>query len=523
MPMIVQQGAVNTTALTVPDLYVQIVPPQTLLLNGVPTNVLGVVGTASWGPVGQAVTVGSVADYVRAFGPIKARKYDAGTQVATAALQGANAFKIVRVTDGTEVKATATVLTTCLTVTAVYPGTFGNSITVATGPGSKSSTFKAVISAPGQQPEVYDNIAGTGNDVWVNMAAAINTGNGVLRGPSQLVTATAGIGTTAVATATYTLTTGTDGGTVDDSDLLGVDTVPRTGLYALRSQNCSVILLADADGGNNGASNNWTTQAAFGLAEGAYMICTGPAGDSIANAKSQKASSGVDTYAVKLMLGDWVYWQDDYNGVTRLVSPQGFVAGRLANLSPEQSSLNKPLYGIIGTQKSGLSAQQVTTYSYAELQDIIGAGLDVIANPAPGGNYYAVRAGHNSSSNPAVYGDNYTRLTNYIASTLAAGMGVYIGELISLDLFRRIKGTLTTYLSNMVGQNMVPRLSDGSLPFAVICDPSNNPDSRTGLGYVQADVQIRYGAINERFIVNLEGGQTVTVNRQTLPSGQVGA
>jgi hypothetical protein len=28
-------------------------------------------------------------------------------------------------------------------------------------------------------------------------------------------------------------------------------------------------------------------------------------------------------------------------------------------------------------------------------------------------------------------------------------------------------------------------------------------------------------AINEKFIINLEGGQTVTVTRQTLPSGQV--
>ena len=46
---IVQQGSINTTALVVPDLYVQIVPPQNLVLNGVPTNVVGVVGTASLG------------------------------------------------------------------------------------------------------------------------------------------------------------------------------------------------------------------------------------------------------------------------------------------------------------------------------------------------------------------------------------------------------------------------------------------------------------------------------------------
>ena len=65
---IVQQGSINTTALVVPDLYVQIVPPQNLILNGVPTDVLGVVGTASWGPVGQPVVVATMADYAQSLG-----------------------------------------------------------------------------------------------------------------------------------------------------------------------------------------------------------------------------------------------------------------------------------------------------------------------------------------------------------------------------------------------------------------------------------------------------------------------
>src|ERR1700761_3703370 len=86
---IVQQGSINTTALIVPDLYVQIVPPQNLVLNGVPTNVLGVVGTASWGPVGHPVIVGTMADYAQQFGSIVPRAYDMGTQVATAVQQGA--------------------------------------------------------------------------------------------------------------------------------------------------------------------------------------------------------------------------------------------------------------------------------------------------------------------------------------------------------------------------------------------------------------------------------------------------
>jgi hypothetical protein len=96
-----------------------------------------------------------------------------------------------------------------------------------------------------------------------------------------------------------------------------------------------------------------------------------------------KSGAGLDSYASKLMHGDWVWWNDQVNSLIRLVSPQGFAAGRLANLSPEQSSLNKQLYGVVGTQKSGVvgSAQQ-QAYSAADLQTLIQAGLDVIANPA---------------------------------------------------------------------------------------------------------------------------------------------
>ncbi len=72
----------------------------------------------------------------------------------------------------------------------------------------------------------------------------------------------------------------------------------------------------------------------------------------------------------------------------------------------------------------------------------------------------------------------------------------------------------------MYGQGMLGS-TDGTVPFTVICDNSNNPTSRTSLGYVQSDAQIQYQAINERFIVNVEGGQTVQVSLQTLPAGQV--
>uniref|UniRef100_UPI0021756F60 hypothetical protein n=1 Tax=Bacillus thuringiensis TaxID=1428 RepID=UPI0021756F60 len=80
------QGAINTTALVVPDVYVQIVPPSDNFINGLPTNILGIVGTAQWGPVNAAVTVSSLADYVQKFGNVQPRKYDLGTVVWGAVL-----------------------------------------------------------------------------------------------------------------------------------------------------------------------------------------------------------------------------------------------------------------------------------------------------------------------------------------------------------------------------------------------------------------------------------------------------
>jgi phage tail sheath protein FI len=150
---------------------------------------------------------------------------------------------------------------------------------------------------------------------------------------------------------------------------------------------------------------------------------------------------------------------------------------------------------------------------------LFGAGIDLISNPQPGGSYWGVRGGFNTSSNPAIDGDNYTRLTNYIAATLAAGMGQYVGQVINANLFLSIRSCQLSFLQNMLSQGLLGS-TDGSLPFSVICDTSNNPASRTGLGYVQSDAQVQYQSINEKFIVNVEGGQTVQVSVQTLPTGQ---
>ena len=506
---IVQAGSINTTALAVPDTYVQIQQPRALPLNGVPSNILGIVGIASWGPVGAPTIVGGYNQGSQVFGPMNARTYDLMTAVRAAEMQGANVFALVRVTDGTDVAATILIQTNCLTVTSKYTGTLGNKITVTIGAGSAASSYAVTVAMPGVAAERFDNITGSGNALWVNIAAAINQGINGLVGPSSLVVATAGAGSTAPTNTTYTLSGGTDGATtITASTLVGVDTTPRTGMYALRGTGAAVGMLADVSD-----STTWTTQNTFGLSEQMYMVTVGPVGQAISAAVTAKASAGVDSYALKILHGDWCYFADEANGVTRLISPQAFIAGLLAALSPEQSTLNKPLNGIVATQTS--FARKV--YSMAELQQLSGAQIDVITNPVPGGRYFGARFGRNSSSDPRLNGDNYTRMTNYIATTLNAGMGRYVGQLQSPATRREAKSTLETFLSNLEQQGMIGT-ANGSPSFSVQINDANNPPSRVSLGYMQADIKVVYLSVIAYLLLNVEAGQTVQISQQSVSS-----
>lgn len=499
---IFQQGSLNTTSLTVPDLYVQIVPPQPAI-NGVPSNIVGIVGTAAWGPVNSPVVASGPTDATLQFGRMQARKYDLGTAVYAAALQGASDFRLVRVTDGTDVAASATITcansalatalaaainagtntlrgpsqlvvasssTTTLTLTAKYTGTLGNTLQAILGPGTQANSSKLSIALPGQVPEVFDNVGAT------------STGTPL----------------------TGTFANGTDGATtITSAVLIGQDVIPRKGMYALRGTGVSVAMLADADD-----STQWTTQNAFGLSEGVLMYGVSPAGDTISSFASTIAGAGVDSYAISVLFGDWVTINDTVNGVQRTISPQGFAAGRRANLSPEQSVLNKPLNGIVGTQKSLLNQQ----YSAAELASLAAARAELIANPCPGGRYFGARLGLNSSSNAAIYGDNYTMMTNYLAKTLNAGMGLFVGKVQSETVRQQARATIDNFLQAMFQQGMIEAWS-------VTLDASINPPARVALGYMQADVRVRYLSVIRTFIINLEGGQT-TVIVQGAPRSQ---
>lgn len=514
-------GQQNLSALQVPGLYIDIVPPQPFL-TGVPTNIMGVVGAASWGPVNSPVFFSTPDGCAVMFGTPTSRatvgyKYDLASYVWAASQVGnAVAFCGVRVTDGTDVAATGSVQTNCLTLTSKYTGTLGNKIQFSIVTGTLPNSYMAIVAMPGRAPEQFNNITGSGNTLWLNIAAAINNGN-ASSGPSQIVTAAAGVGTTAPTLATpVTLTGGTDGATgVTDTALIGADTTPRTGMYALRRTGIDVFTLCD-----HSTSANWAVMASFALSESALCVTADASGVSLATTMASRVSTGTDSAWLKLLAGDWPYFYDSVNQLTRLVNPCAFYIGLAGDLSPEQSPINKPLTGVVATQKSAASQ----TYSDAELSQAELGGIDLIVGPpvTPGGFYYTFITGRTTSSNTAGNEDNWTRLTNFLARSLnSKAAGSIVGRLQSLrsddqtrsDAKALVDGFLASLKDPAVGSYGNGIIED----FATQCDTGNNPVQLIVRGYLFLYAKVKYLNVVRYFVIKLAGGGNVTITSQSTP------
>ncbi|WP_024516849.1 hypothetical protein [Bradyrhizobium sp. Tv2a-2] len=151
-------GQQNLAALTVPGVYGDIILPTPQLL-GTPTNIEGLVGVASWGPLNAVMGVSKPSDMATTFGPPMIRPYDMSSYVSAASqVGGAIGFFCVRVSDGTDLAATANI--GGVTITGKYTGVLGNKINVSIQNGSLANSWMPVVGFPGIVPEQFNNITG---------------------------------------------------------------------------------------------------------------------------------------------------------------------------------------------------------------------------------------------------------------------------------------------------------------------------------------------------------------------------
>jgi hypothetical protein len=531
MGVIFNQGNLNVAALQAPGSYIKIIPPPSYV-RGAPTDVFAILGTASWGPVGKPVLAGGIPDSQLSFGGVNsaspADPHDL-CRAATIAFQqnisqSSNEGYLVRITHGDDTPATFTLQDGQMTpasgviLTAIFSGIFGNQISVNIQSGSVPNAFNVtIVPFKGARPEYYTNILGVAGSAaspfWVNLLNAINAGQNNVRGKSQLL-----IASTASSTAenpvvgTYTLSGGTDGRDVVSADFIGADgiTGAGTGIYSLRGlpQPPGIIWLAGFTD-----HTQFAAIQAFVDSEAMLGLFSFPTGTTSPTAVSAKQGYGIDDPNC-LFCKDWVYWQDTTNGVLSLVDPASFIGGMIACLSPEQSPGNKPVYGVVGTERfSPFSGNQ--PYSLSETGLLASNGVLFIANPIPRGNIWGLPHGKNSSSNPVTAPIEYSRLINYLARSLAGAMGLYVDELQtqqSTDPLRAaVKLELDTFLGNL---KTLGQIDD----FYTVCDLSNNSPSTIQQHYLFADVYVRFLASADFIVINLEGGTTVVTVNVTLPT-----
>jgi len=496
-----------------PGVYTDIIPPPPVI-NGIPSGKIGVVGVASWGNPNSVIIVGSPQEKEFALGLTTNRSFDLGTQIDILMENGANDIVAVRVTDGTDVKATATLMDIDTTpaegalLTALYSGVVGNTISASIVASVQPSAFKLTISRPGFLTETFDGITGTGSTFWQNLVNAVNNGQGVNQGPSNLVTASLPTTQSTYApnvTTTYTLSGGTDGTTsITTTMLLGSDGPPRTGLYAMRGTGVQIAFLAECSD-----STTFTDQLSFGNQEGCDMIATGPAGEwvNITTAVSNKNAAGVAGHNFTRMLGDWIYWFDQTNQVLRKTSPQAFKAGRLASLGPQNAGTNKRVYGVVKTE----SSKAGYVYSNADIGTLKLNGIDLICNPIPKGNVFGIRIGVNTSFNAANVFDNYTRLTNYLSRTIDQAVGLFDGEIQTPQMWNDAHTMIDDFLQTLVDEEIIEA-------YSTEIDSQNNPQSQGALGYMNININITYFGIAAVIVINFNGGTSVVITKNSLAS-----
>lgn len=398
---------------------------------------------------------------------------------------------------------------TIATLTAKYSGTEGNNLSVVMVPGYNSTqaapTWTMQVSRRGAAPqaEVFTNLAQS--SLAASIVNALSNGQNASRGPSQLLTATAGTDPNAAPALTaFALTGGTNGdANITSAQQLGSNTaIPATGMYALAGNGVQGFGLC-----GNTDSTTWATADAFAQANGAVVFDALPAGTSTANAVAAVNTSGINSVGSRFVAGDWCQFFDTYNQQLRLWSPMAFALAAKIALSPEQSDENKPIGLIVATQRTLANSP----YSMAELSQLDAARIGVITSPCPGGYFFGMRGSKNSSSDPTVNDLNYSTMTNFLAYSLNQAFGKYIGTIQSAQPGDPVRASAEKALNDFFGGLKRSRMIDDFSVDMSFGNSGVNTPTSVAQGYMNAVVKVKYLATVRFFVVSLIGGKTVQV------------
>lgn len=546
-------NAITITNLNAPNVYVQILQP-TPGVQGVATNVVGIVGTASWGPLNTPTLVVSPNGFKSNFawiqppvaptGAISAltNPYEMASAVAAVFAQssfaGGVACQAVRVSDGTDTKATLAVKDTTGvpltggTLTALYSGSLGNNITITIAMSKTVATivyFNVTLTPPagyGLNAEFYPNLQGgvaaaVNSPFWFNLQNALANGIPGVIGPS-LLARLASILVTAENPGIITaspMTGGTDGiltpATTLTNAVGSAASNPYTGLFSLigASPSPAVAVIAGFGANASDLSTNNATIQTFIDSSACEFFADFPLGDTTAAAvtiANTPASGGVVDYNFSF-IKDWAFWNDGVSGL-RFYPMAPFAAGVRGVTQPWNSLLNLQVKGIMGTYRTvGAGA---SPYSPSETGLCNANGILLVTAPSPGGAYVGFSTGVNSSmlSNPATGPEEFASMTNYLAKTFAGSFGLVVGQPQTNSPVDPLRKKVRDNLNGFLGGLATRQPAAIQTPYLVTCDTTNNKPASVAAHFINALVTVTYLSTVWYFVISLNGGNTVQVS-----------
>jgi phage tail sheath protein FI len=505
---------VNTLAgLNVDDQYFMNVPVTQGSIN-IPTGNIGIVGTFQRGPLNTPVTVTSYEDLVKNFGEVDTLLTLTGTLEARSIFaQGNTNLTVIRIGAAATPPAAASVILkdtqttpgTVMTLNAATPGTWGNSLIAVVAAGTITGTNKITLQY-GNETEVWDNLIIQQPTTPITGAVLASSIFGV-GGKSKLATATfpATADTSAWATGTFALTSGTNGSVPTPADYVGGNTGGvKTGISALDSANINIILCAGQSDPtiNNALIANCQTIVQNGGVPRTAVI-TFPQGTAISGLQTLVTSFDTDQAEAAY---PWQQILDNVTGLTTLVSPLGFFAGRLAQLKPQESTGNKPINGTIGIDPA-------VSIGPSELNTLASLQINVVGVPTPAGPI-GIRGGFNLSKSSGSNQLYVRRMNDYIDELVASVGGQFVDDPVTTDLMRQVGQVVDNILYPMKNPN-APQ-DQMIQDYTINCSNSNNPSTSMKQGKLICDYAVQLLNM-DRFMIfrtQISNGVVIKSNQQ---------
>lgn len=458
-------------------------------------GIVGVVGQATRGPVGVPTRVSSLNDWTRKFGGFDAAQGGEGYMFMYNLFRaGASTVDFVRITDGNETAATASVNGS--TFALLQPGSYGNNVTLTITANSVSG-FVDLLFRNGSETYEYKAVtfADTANARYVQTVLDNAT---EVDGFVEITV----VGGSNPATGTVSFAGGSNG-TVQGTSLLDSAFIGQntgnglTGLVAMETDDdVEIVVCTRANAALAGALKD---HVSLGSVSPRIAVCAPASGTTVTTLATFMQSFNSDrcvmTYPHLQILNPATNKKEYHN-------PTSFYAGLLSTLSYHVSPSRNVVNGVIGTERA-LTRGEVDTLSRNRVSPIT----------LLSGFGFVVRNGYNTSNLPSLANVTRRRAVNFFAKTFEVGLQQFVSKPHTPALRNDVVSVLSGLLQNEVNQGKIGQVNGGAA-FAVKCDSENNPNSVVQQGQLIVDIQISLWSPADFINVTLDASEAKVLTIQ---------